>query len=84
MSDEVFKVRLGLKWCGWTVPHLAARMRVSGFELKSALSGNNRARDKVLLREAVRVICTELERQCTEVERKYGVKRGDVLANLRF
>ena len=82
MRDDVFKVKLGMKWVGWSIPTLAAKLRVCVFDVHSALCGNGRARDRALLRRAICTIKDELDMQCAEIERKYGITAESVLAGL--
>lgn len=84
MSDEVFKVKLGLNWCGWGERELVRATGLSASAVHSALSGNARAQDRATVRRAITAILDELDRQCRKVCAKYGVAEGDVLRCLDF
>lgn len=63
VRDDIFKVKLGLKWTGRDRAWLARRLGVADAELLSALAGNNRAADRAMLRQAYEILSDELERQ---------------------
>lgn len=82
MKNELFKVRTGMKWCGWDEDDLARSIEYSSLDVHSALSGNKRSKDMAVLRSAIAEIQNELGRQCKQLCAKYGVVPEEVLSNL--
>ena len=81
MKNNIYKVKLGMKWCGWNAEQLAKELGVPEAEVDTALAGNGRASDRRLLARAEKVLQAELDRQCAELDAAYAglAKMGEIL-----